>query len=198
MKTKTGALVLTVLLVFCGAVDARPPDFTLTLNVRETEGDLESDIDFTVTMGLMKDTVDGNDIGWDVIVVTIREMDDEGNVVTTWTKNNPDVATPDGLWWIEHANPAAPVNSEFLVPPLISGTAPSPNPNVVSLEFEFEGNIYVEPPEGAPFDDTSSLTTLLRDEGTPPPPPKKCAGTSYPNWNSRTPKPSLATLTGPI
>ena len=60
-----------------------------------------------------------------------------------------------------------------LVPPLISGTAPSPNPNVVSLEVEFEGAIYVAPPEGAPYDDTSSLTALLRDEGTPPPPPKK-------------------------
>ena len=173
MKTKTGVSVLTVLLAFCGAADARPPDRAITFKLHATIGDPTSPVDFTVTMGLMKDTVDGNDIGWDVIVVTIREMDGEGNVVTTWTKNNPDVATADGLWWIEHANPAAPVNSEFLVPPLISGTAPSPNPNVISLEFEFEGDIYVEPPEGAPFEDTSSLTTLLRDEGTPPPPPKK-------------------------
>jgi len=173
MKTKTGVSALTVLLALCGAVDARPPDHAITFKLHETVGDTTSTIDFTVTMGLMKDTVDGNDIGWDVIVVTFREMDDEGNVVTTWTKNNPDVDTTDGLWWIEHANPASPVNSEFLVPPLISGTAPSPNPNVISLEFEFEGDIYVEPPEGAPFEDTSSLTTLLRDEGTPPPPPKK-------------------------
>ena len=173
MKTKNGASVLTLLLAFCGAADARPPDFTLTVNVRETEGDHESPIEFTVTMGLMKDTVDGNDIGWKVIVVTIREMDDEGNVLNTWTKNSPDVNTADGLWWIEHADPDAPVNSEFLVTPLISGTAPSPNPSVVSLVFEFEGAIYVAPPEGAPYDDTSSLTMLLRDEGTPPPPPKK-------------------------
>ena len=173
MKTKTGVSALTVLLALCGAVDARPPDHAITFKLHATVGDPTSPVDFTVTMGLMIEEHDGSSIGWDVIVVTIRQMDDEGNVITTWSKSNPDVDTTDGLWWIEHANPAAPVNSEFLVPPLISGTAPSPNPNVVSLEFEFEGNIYVEPPEGAPFDDTASLTLLLRDEGTPPPPAKK-------------------------
>ena len=173
MKTKNGASVLTLLLVFCGAADARPPDYTLTFNLHETPGDPASPIDFTITMGLMKDTVNGNDIGWLVNVVTIRKVDGQGNVLTTWSKNQPFVDTEDGLWWIEHADPNAPVNSEFLVPPLISGTAPSPNPNVVSLEFEFEGAMYVAPPEGAPYDDTSSLTALLRDEGTPPPPPKK-------------------------
>ena len=173
MKTKNGASVLTLLLAFCGAADARPTDFPLGFNLHETIGDPTSPIDFTITMGLMKDTVDGNDIGWLVNTVTIRKMDGQGNVLTTWSKNQPYVDTEDELWWIEHADPNAPVNSEFLVPPLISGTASSPNPNVVSLEFEFEGDIYVAPPEGAPFDDTSSLTTLLRDEGTPPPPPKK-------------------------
>ena len=169
MKTKNGASVLTLLLAFCGAADARPTDFTLGFNLHETIGDPTSPIDFTITMGLMKDTVDGNDIGWLVNAVTIRKMDGQGNVLTTWSKNQPYVDTFDGLWWIEHADPNAPVNSEFLVPPLISGTAPSTNPNVVSLEFEFEGAIYVAPPEGAPYDDTSSLTTLLQEEGNPTP-----------------------------
>lgn len=169
MQTKNGASVLTVLLALCGVVDARSPGQVLQFNLRETPGDPTSPIDFTVTMGLMKDTVDGNDIGWRVNVVTIREVDDEGNVLTTWSQNQPFVDTVDGLWWIEHADPDDPQNSEFLIPPLISGTAPSPNPNVVSLEFEFEGAMYVAPPEGAPFPDTASLTTLLQEEGNPTP-----------------------------
>ena len=169
MKTKNGASVLTLLLAFCGAADARPPDYTIGFNLHKTIGDPGSPIDFTITMGLMKDTVDGNDIGWFVNVVTIRKVDGQGNVLTTWSKNQPFVDTEDELWWIEHADPNAPTNSEFLVPPLISGTAPSPNPGVASLEFEFEGAIYVATPEGAPFSDTALLTTLLQEENDPNP-----------------------------
>ena len=47
------------------------------------------------------------------------------------------------------------------------------NPTEASLEFDFEGDIYVAPPEGAPFEDTASLTRLLQEEGNPKPPPKK-------------------------
>lgn len=173
MKTRNGATVLAVLFVFCGAVDARPPNHTLQLNLHATEGDPTSYIDFTVTMGLMKEELDGDNIGWDVISVTIREWDASGNVLHTWYKTNPFVDTPDGLWWIEHANPASPVNSEFLVLPWIAGTAPSMNPTEASLEFDFEGAIYMAPPEEAPFEDTVSLTTLLQEEGDPQPAPKK-------------------------
>ena len=173
MKTRNGATVLTVLLAFCGVVDARPPDYTAQFNLRQTAGDPTSPIDFTVTMGLMIEAQDGDSIGWDVVVVTIRELDVSGNVIHTWFKTNPFVDTADGLWWIEHADPASPVNSEFLVLPWIAGTSPSVNATEASLEFDFEGDVYVAPPEGAPFEDTSSLTTLLQEEGDPPPPPKK-------------------------
>ena len=173
MKTRIGATVLTVLLAFCGAVDARPPDYTIQLNLRATTGHPTSAIVFEVTMGLMIEAQDGDNIGWDVISVTIRELNVSGEVVHTWYKTNPFVNTADGLWWIEHADPASPANSEFLVLPWIAGTAPSMNPTEASLEFDFEGDIYVAPPEGAPFEDTASLTTLLQEEGNPKPPPKK-------------------------
>ena len=173
MKTRNGVFVLTVLLAFCGVVDAREPDHTIGFNLHKTVGDPTSPIDFTVTMGLMIEAQDGDSIGWDVVVVTIREWNENGDLLNTWSKFNPFVETTDGLWWIEHANPAAPVNSEFLIPPRIADTAGHVNPTEAALEFEFEGTIYVAPPEGAPFEDTSSLTIWLRAEEIPPPPPKK-------------------------
>ena len=173
MKTRNGAFVLTVLLAFCGAVDAREPDHTISFNLHKTVVDPTSPIDFTVTMGLMIEAQDGDSIAWDVIVVTIREWNENGDLLNTWSKFHPFVGTADNLWWIEHANPASPANSEFLVLPWIAGTAPSMNPTEASLEFDFEGDIYVAPPEGAPFEDTALLTTLLQEEGNPPPPPKK-------------------------
>ena len=169
MKTKTGVSALTVLLAFCGAVDARPLDYTIGFNMHKTVGDPTSPIDFTVTMGLMIEAQDGNSIGWDVFAVTIREYSENGDLLNTWSKFDPFVDTTDGLWWIEHANPAAPVNSEFLIPPRIVDTAENMNPTEAALEFDIEGNIYVAPPEGAPFEDTSSLTTLLQEEGNTEP-----------------------------
>lgn len=173
MRLRNCATVLAVLFVFCGVADARPPDFTLQFNFHETSGVLGSDIDFQLTIGLMKQEQDGDDIGWHVQVVTIRELIANGDVVATWFKTNPFVDTADELWWIEHDDPNNPVNSEFLIPPLIYGTAGHVNPTEAALEFDIEGAVYVAPPEGAPFENTASLTTLLQEEGDPAPPPKK-------------------------
>ena len=172
MQTKNGASVLTVLLALCGVVDARPPDFTIQFNYHEATGVPGSDIEFQVTMGLMKEVQDGDSIGWKIQVVTIRELDN-GNVVETWFTTSPTVNTADNRWWIEHDDPNNPVNSEFLIPPLIYGTAGHVNPTEAALEFDIEGAVYVAPPEGAPFENTASLTTLLQEEGDPAPPPKK-------------------------
>lgn len=169
MNSRIHALVLTFVLAVCGMADARPPDFTVQLNLHKTVGDPTSDNDFLITMGLMEVERDGSDIGWHVQVVTIRQLNDSGEVVETWFKTNPFVDTADDLWWIEHADPDNPVNSEFLVPPLIYGTAGHVNPTEAALEFEFEGALYVAPPGGAPFPNTASLTTLLQEEGNPTP-----------------------------
>ena len=169
MKTKNSASVLTVLLAFCGVVDARPPDYTLQFDLHETVGVPLSNKDFLVTMGLMKDQQDGDSIGWRVQVVTIREVNGFGEVVETWFTTDPDVDTADQLWWIAHADPDNPVNSEFLIPPLIFGTAGHVNPTEPALYFGFEGAVYVAPPGGPPFTDTLALTTLLQEEDNPTP-----------------------------
>ena len=173
MKTRNCASVLAILFAFCGAVDARPPDHTLQFNLRETEGDPTSAIDFTLTLALMNAEQDGDSIGWDVVSVTIREWNANGTVENTWYKTNPFVDTADELWWIEHDNSLALLTSEFLLPPRIADTAPSMNPTEPSLEFDFEGAEYVEPQEGAPFEDTASLTTLLQEPDAPAPKKKR-------------------------
>lgn len=173
MKTRNGASVLTVLLAFCGAVDARPPDYTVQFNLRETAGDPTSDIAFSITLGLMNESQDGDSIGWDVIVVTIRDLDENGAIVDRWSMAHPFVDTADGLWWIEHADPGNPSNSEFALVPRIQDTAPSPDPGVSDLDFDFQGNSYSAPPGGLPFSVTASLDCFLRLAETPQPAAKE-------------------------
>ncbi|MCH9001459.1 MAG: hypothetical protein IIC02_02710 [Planctomycetes bacterium] len=169
MQTKNSASVLTVLLALCGVVDARQPDFTIQFDYHEATGVPGSDIEFQVTMGLMKEVQDGDNIGWNVQVVTIRELNGFGEVVETWFTTSPTVNTADNRWWIDHDDPNNPVNSEFLIPPLIYGTAGHVNPTEAALEFAIEGAVYVAPPGGPPYDNTASLTTLLQEEGNPTP-----------------------------
>lgn len=169
MKATTVTCICALAISLGVAAEARPPDFVIQFNLHEEVGVPTSDKDFLVTMGLLKDEQDGDEIGWEVQVVTIRELDGNGATVNTWSTTSPDVDTADGLWWIEHADPDSPVNSEFLVPPLIDGTAPHVNPTEASMAFSFEGSVYVAPPGGAPFSDTASLTTLLHVAGDPDP-----------------------------
>lgn len=177
MKRKNVLLLLlgtlTVSALYPDVSHALTPDFTMQFNLRETPGDPMSDITHTITLGLMKDTVNGDDIGWEVAILTIRELDENGDVVDRWSMADPFVDTTDNLWWITHADPDNPVNSEFALPPRIHDTAPSPDAGVSDLDFDFQGNVYEEPPGGPPFDDTGSLDSFLRLAESPPPPPKK-------------------------
>ncbi len=177
MKRSNVSLVsLSTLMVFTlypDVAQALIPDFTVTYNLRETPGDPFSDITFTITLGLMKDTVDGDDIGWEVAVITIRELDENGDVLDRWSMADPFVDTNDNLWWITHADPDNPVNSEFVLPPWIHDCASSPDTGVSDLDFDFQGNTYNEPPGGPPYDTTGSLDAFLRLAETPPPQPKK-------------------------
>ena len=86
MKTKTGVSALTVLLAFCSAADARPLDRVIGFNLHKTIGDPTSPIDFTITMGLMIEAQYGDSIGWEVMVVTIREFNEDGDLLNTWSK----------------------------------------------------------------------------------------------------------------
>ena len=130
----------------------------------------------------MKDTLDGDSIGWEVALLTVLELDENGDMVNLWSMANPFVDTADGLWWIEHADPDNLVLSEFTVPPRMQDIAPSSHAGLLPLQFDIEGSLYTAPPSGAPFSITTSLDVFLveyaGEAGGPLPPQKEVYGES--------------------
>ena len=165
--------ILTVCSLYQAEVHALTPDFTVQFNLRETPGDPLSDITHRVIMGLFEDSRSGDNVGWEARILTIHELDENGDVAYRWSKGWPTVDTTDGLWWIEHADPNNPVMEEFVLPPRIYDTALALDQGVSDLDFDIEGNSYTEPPGGPPFDTTGSLDSFLQLAETPPPQPKK-------------------------
>ena len=127
---------------------ALPADRVMTCEIRETPGDSTSQLLYTQEMGLTAKEQDGNSIGWAVASVTIKEIDANGDVINTWIDNSPSVSSSDGLWWITHADPDNPVDSEFANSPLIDGTAGG------DMDYEFQGL-------GEPAEATTPLTFLV-------------------------------------
>ena len=165
--------ILTVCSLYQAEVHAIPPDVTVQYNLRETPGDPLSDVTHHLILGLFEDSRDGDNVGWEVAILTIHELDENGDVIYRWSKGYPTVDTTDGLWWIEHADPDNPVMEEFVLPPRIYDCALALDPGVSNLDFDIEGKTYSEPPGGPPFDTTGSLDIFLRLAETPPPDPEK-------------------------
>lgn len=165
--------ILTVCSLDQAEVHALTPDVTVQFNLRATPGDPLCAVTHRVIMGVWEDSRSGDNVGWEVRILTIRELDENGDVAYRWSKAYPTVDTADGLWWIEHADPDNPAMEEFVLPARIYGTALALDQGVSDLDFDFEGNIYAAPPGGPPFDTTGSLDSFLRLAETPPPPPKK-------------------------
>ena len=115
-----------------GASASLPNGRTLTYEVRD--GDSESPLLYEYEMHLTAEEQDGDSIGWAVDSVTIRKFDTTEQWISTWTDSAPNVDSADGLWWADHADPANPVLEEFVVSPLIDGTAGT------DLDYEFEGH----------------------------------------------------------
>ncbi|MCH9003152.1 MAG: hypothetical protein IIC02_11310 [Planctomycetes bacterium] len=164
---------LAVLMFGTESAQALTPDFVVQYNLRETPGDPLSDVTHRVIIGLFEDSRNGDNVGWEAAILTIHELDEIGNVAYRWSKGYPTVDTTDGLWWIEHADPDNPVMKEFMLPPRIYGTALALDPGVSDLDFDIAGNVYIEPPGGAPFENTGSLNSFLQLAETPPPAPEK-------------------------
>lgn len=134
-KQTVAALVVGGLMAWggAGALADLPNGRTLTYDVRETPGDVESPLIYEYEMHLTAQQQNGNSIGWDVDSVTIRELDANGQVINTWVDSTPNVDSADGLWWAVHADPANPVLGEFAESPSINGTAGA------DMDYEFEG-----------------------------------------------------------
>jgi len=98
------------------------------------------EVRFAVAMKLSAHTVSGNDIGWQLDDIALRQPQDPADCPRTWSTTSAVVKTSDNLWWITHADSANPDESEFDVPPLIEGTATSTEPSLYNnLDFDIEG-----------------------------------------------------------
>lgn len=109
-----------------------------------------------VALLLVEADASGNDVGWAVGEVTIYEINDP-SADRVWVHTAPNVDTPDGLWWVNHADPANPQLQEFDLPPLVSGLAAAEDPIDPDLNYEFEGRAYVAPPGGPQFAATAAI-----------------------------------------
>ncbi len=150
------AVVVAFVGVICSDALAEDKELSVRYNVRETPGDPSSAVIWTIDLALQEKQVDGNDVGWLIDSITISQLNATGQVENTWTELTPTVNSPDGLWWVEHADPQDPKRTEFAQPPLVEGTAIAQDPPDADLDYYLEGVPYEPPPE-PPFEVTAAL-----------------------------------------
>ncbi len=144
-------------------------ELSIRYNIRETPGDPSSAVIWTIDLALQEEQVDGNDVGWLIDSVTISQLNATGQAANVWTEATPTVNSPDGLWWLEHADPQDPHRSEFAKPPVLESTATAQDPANADLNYYLKGVPYNPPPEGPPFVNTGALAytfTLVGSSGT--------------------------------
>jgi hypothetical protein len=142
----------------CGAINS-----TARYGIHETPADPNSPLTFLITLSLMASAGDCTATGWAITTVEIRQIDPNSGPDTVWTQADPNVPTPDGLWWVNHADVASPQANEFVLPPHLVGTAIADDPNDADLEYDFVGVTYTPPaaPETPPYDVTAALDYAL-------------------------------------
>ncbi len=114
-----------------------PADRISEYSIRETPADPESDVIFVVTLELTAVDQDGDEIAWEIGKMTLTKPAPGGD--TIWVEDAPAPDTPDGYWWIEHADPADPQDIEFDWPPSLLGTVTAADPADDDLEYDFGG-----------------------------------------------------------
>lgn len=133
---------------------ALPNDRTITYAIHETPTDPLSAVVFIVRLdaSAVVAGVDEDSIGWDITSATFTQPDAGGD--TVWTVVDPALGTPDGLWWVDHADIHKPTLGEFVLPPALVGTANPADPLDDDLEYDLVGVSY---PGRLPYNVTARL-----------------------------------------
>ena len=160
----------TLLLAACvvlaatnGAAATLPDDVTIEYAIHQIPTDADSEVIFVVTLYLTAQDQQGDAVGWSITRVDINQPGAKSTGVT-WTEYDPYVDTVDGLWWVEHVDVANPALAEFLVPPLIEGLGQPDDTAREDLSYAFNGDVYLAPPGGAPYENTAAASYSF-DEG---------------------------------
>lgn len=113
-----------------------PVDRDIVYSIRQTPGDPQSPVTFTVTLSLVAEHREGNAVAWSVERATFDRL---GAEPKQWVIEYPALSeTPDQYWTIEHANPQSPQTMEFAVPPRIVGTAGAQSSAYDDLNYDFD------------------------------------------------------------
>lgn len=139
------------------AADDLPANRCVGYLMRADPNDPNSPLAFVVTLTLSASSASGDSVGWSVTGAEFAEFGEYGVAITVWYDDQPNVDTPDGLWWVSHANPGSPQASEFALPPLLSGSAIAQDPGSTDLDFAFSGVAYDPSPGDPPYAATAAL-----------------------------------------
>ncbi len=171
MFLKKCALGATIVSIGLASISlARSPDTPLqqvvSHSVYQDPNDPESDLIWMIVTYLTESDSDGDSIGWSVDEIKFFEINADPTPDREWVDPAPSVDTPDGLWWIEHADSNSPDLAEFDMPPFVDGVADAQDPSDSDLDYEFEGAVYSEPTEGSQFTLTAALNMSLIENVT--------------------------------
>ncbi len=118
-----------------------------------------------IGLQLQATATNGNSVGWSVEHASIRRRGETLPCDDLWTDATPVVDTPDGLWWVNHADPQQPAIGEFCQPPGISGNAQVESGSATaSLDYFVEGSSGTPPPGAALLDYEFTLDGELEPE----------------------------------
>lgn len=121
-----------------------PGERTIKYYIRQTPSDSQSDIIWSVELDIEATDSNGESVGWRIGALHVKDHDPSHTPLRSWTKTSPQVNTPDGLWWVDHADHMDPLASEFDVTPLLGGTAIAARQGDADLDYSFEGDNYIE------------------------------------------------------
>ena len=124
IRTTAGLLIGLATLVVSRAAPAFADNsyFAVAINTLADSSDPNSDIVFTSILEMSEADRDGNVVAWQINNAYFTQHI-SGVSKRNWKADSIGVDTSDGLWWVQHADPDAPVQAEFDLPPELTGEA---------------------------------------------------------------------------
>lgn len=137
-----------------------PADQQIILHLREVPDDPQSAIRTVIGVEITAVEMDATSVGWRIQRATFARRLSDGSEAT-WEALLPTINTPDGLWWIDHADAANPSAEEFTVLPWMIGTADSLDARYSDLEYDLIGAPDTTPPTQQVYANSGKLSYRL-------------------------------------
>jgi hypothetical protein len=145
-----------------------PADTYVAYWIHEQPGDPESPVAFSVTLSLQAVASYDSSVGWKIASVELRQPGTGGGDDLVWADSAPVVDTPDGLWWVSHADMLYPQRSEFYQLPMFWGVGEALESLNEDIEYAFDGPGSV-PLIEAPYAVTTKMDFYVAYDGDPDP-----------------------------